>query len=61
MVSHRDLGDRMMEIIIGSPGCTLEDTGLKCPDLTWNQVFLELDRRSREGEALLNKWVDCTP
>lgn len=29
---------------------------LKCPDLTWNQVFLELDRRSREETVLLKKW-----
>lgn len=29
---------------------------LKCPDLTRNQVFLELDRRSREETVLLKMW-----
>lgn len=38
-----------MEVIIRSPGCSLEEIVLECSDLTWNQVFTELDRMSREG------------
>jgi hypothetical protein len=55
MASHRDLDDRLMEIFIGVPECTLEDIVLKCPDLTWNQVFWEVDRLNRQGQVFLKK------
>jgi hypothetical protein len=42
-----------MEVIIRSPGCLLEEVVLECPDLTWNQVFCELDRMSRSGQVRL--------
>ncbi|TKS59467.1 MAG: hypothetical protein EWM72_02035 [Nitrospira sp.] len=42
-----------MEVIIRSPGCLLEEVALECPDLTWNQVFCELDRMSRTGQVRL--------
>ncbi len=35
-----------MKVIIRSPGSQLEEVVLECPDLTWNQVFCELDRLS---------------
>jgi hypothetical protein len=37
----------------GSDGCLLEDLARECHDLTWNQIFLELDRLSRRGEVRL--------
>lgn len=37
---------RIMKVIIRSPGSQLEEVVLECPDLTWNQVFCELDRLS---------------
>ncbi len=36
-----------------SNGCLLEDLVRECPGLTWNQIFLELDRLSRTGEIRL--------
>lgn len=42
-------GNRVMEVIIRSPGCSLEEIVLECSGLTWNQVFTELDRMSRAG------------
>jgi hypothetical protein len=38
----------------GSDGCLLEDLIRQCTDLTWNQVFFELDRLSRTGEVRLS-------
>ena len=43
--------DRIMEVIIRSPGSQLEEVVLECPGLTWNQVFCELERMSRAGEV----------
>lgn len=45
--------DQIMEVIIRSPGCLLEEVVLECPGLTWNQVFTEIERMSRTGLVLL--------
>ncbi len=37
----------------GPDGCLLEDFIRQCPDLTWNQIFLKLDRLSRTSEIRL--------
>ncbi|NGZ11436.1 MAG: hypothetical protein CV088_19040 [Nitrospira sp. LK70] len=42
-----------MEVIIRSPGTPLEEVVVECPDLTWNQVFCELDRMRRGGQVRL--------
>ncbi len=53
MATHPASSRRVMEIVIRSPGCDLDELVLQCPDLTWNQVFLELDRLSRAGQIIL--------
>jgi hypothetical protein len=55
MASHKDIHRRVMEIIVRSRGCDLEEVVLECGDLTWNQVFLELDRLSRTGRIILKQ------
>jgi hypothetical protein len=47
------VGRRVMEVVSRSPGCNLEEVLEECPDLTWNQVFLEVDRLSRDGYVAL--------
>lgn len=42
-----------LEVIIRSPGTMVEDVVFQCPDLTWNQIFLTIDRLSREGTLTL--------
>lgn len=44
-----------MQVIIRSPGRQFEEVVLECPQLTWNQVFCELDRLSRAGQVQLTK------
>ena len=44
---------RIMEVIVRSPECELEEWVLKCEGLTWNQVFLAIDRLSRGGDVQL--------
>jgi hypothetical protein len=55
MADHKDIGRRVMEIILRAPGCDMEDVVLECRDFTWNQVFLELDRLSRSGQVALKQ------
>lgn len=44
---------QVMDVIIRSPGGLLEEVVLECPGLTWNQIFIELDRMSRAGQVRL--------
>ena len=47
------VADRILETVSQMPGCLLEEVVVACPDLSWNQVFLEVDRLSREGRICL--------
>ena len=40
---------RILEVVVRAPNSVLDELVLKCPDLTWNQVFLVIDHLSREG------------
>ncbi len=46
-------GQQALEVIIRSPGAMVDDVVFQCPDLTWNQIFLAIDRLSREGSLRL--------
>jgi hypothetical protein len=45
------VADRILDAVHGSPGYQLDDLVLSVPELTWNQVFLEVDRLSRTGQV----------
>ncbi len=45
----------VLEAVRRSPGGDVEELALTCLDLTWNQVFLELDRLSRSGAVSLRQ------
>lgn len=47
------VADRVIETVSQMPGCLLEEVVVACPDLSWNQVFLEVDRLSRDGRIRL--------
>lgn len=39
---------QVIEVIMRSPGTALDDIVLECPNLTWNHVFVTIDKLSRE-------------
>jgi hypothetical protein len=45
------VADRILDAVHGAPGCELDELVLRVPELTWNQVFLEVDRLSRTGQV----------
>lgn len=47
--------EQIIQAVSEAPGCLLEDLAPACPGLTWNQIFLAVDRLSRTGEVLLNQ------
>jgi hypothetical protein len=48
-----NVADQILAAVSDAPGCRLDDVVRACPDFTWNQVFLEVDRLSRQGALLL--------
>jgi hypothetical protein len=53
MTSHRPVTDRILGAVQRTHGCDL-DTLTNClSDLSWSQVFLEVDRLSRQGQVLV--------
>lgn len=53
MVQTATLAGQLVEAIAHHPGCGLDELVMLCPDYTWNQIFLEVDRLSRSGHLQL--------
>ena len=49
MLAPSSMEQQVMEVIVRSPGTALDDFVLECPNLSWNQVFLVVDRLTRDG------------
>ena len=51
------LTDRILKAVSEAPGCRIEDVIEQFPDLTWNQMFHELGRlsRNRQLRLMLNR------
>jgi hypothetical protein len=53
MLSDTAVQTQILEAVRRAPGCQLDDLMEHCPDLTWNQVFIEVDALSRAGQLKL--------
>jgi len=53
MVSHTPVTDRILGTVQRTHGCDLDTLTNSLSDLSWSQVFLEVDRLSRQGEVLV--------
>jgi hypothetical protein len=53
MVSQSPVTHRILGEVKRSHGCDLDTLAQSLPDLSWNQVFLEIDRLSRQGQVLV--------
>ena len=53
MASYPHVTDRILGAIQRMHGCDLDTLTNSLSDLSWGQVFLEVDRLSREGEVLV--------
>jgi hypothetical protein len=53
MEQHTAVEDQVIDVMRHTRICDLEAITRQCPDLTWNQVFLAVDRLSRRGEIRL--------
>jgi len=53
MILLSPAAEQILDVILRKPGCLMEELLNECPALTWNQVFIEVDRLSRDGEVRL--------
>ena len=51
MASHTPVTDRILGTVQRTHGCDLDTLTESLSDLSWSQVFLEVDRLSREGQV----------
>ena len=55
MASHTPVTDRILDEVQRTHGCDLDMLTKSLSDLSWSQVFLEVDRLSREGQVLVTR------
>jgi hypothetical protein len=53
MAQHTPVETQVLDIMLHTRTCDLEEVRRQCANLTWNQVFLAIDRLSRSGEIML--------
>jgi hypothetical protein len=53
MAQHTTVEDQVIDMLHRARACDLEEVTRHCTNLTWNQVFLAVDRLSRSGEIVL--------
>jgi len=52
MAQHTPVEDQVIDLLHRAHTCDLEEVTRTCTKLTWNQVFLAVDRLSRSGEIM---------
>jgi len=53
MALHTTVENQVIGVLHRTHTCDLEEVTRQCTNLTWNQVFLAVDRLSRSGEIML--------
>ncbi len=53
MAPNQTVGERIVALIEAMPGCQIEDLVRVAGDLSWNQIFSEIDYLSRSGRVLV--------
>jgi hypothetical protein len=53
MTQYTAVEDQIFDVVNNTRACDLEEIMSQCTNLTWNQVFLAVDRLSRSGEIAL--------
>jgi hypothetical protein len=56
MAAPQPLADRILEEVRRSPDCELDDLVLRLPEVTWEDVLLEVHRLSTMGQLQVSPW-----
>ena len=55
MSQDATVAGRILHMVRGTPDCTLEELTYSLSDVSWSDVFLEVDRLSRSGQLILTR------
>lgn len=55
MLQSRIAADQILEAVRSHPECTLDELIQRLAELSWSEVFLEVDQLSRSGRLLLTR------
>lgn len=55
MMNRHEICRQISRVVFATPNCDIDDIAFSCSDLTWNQIFMELDRMSRTGEIMMRQ------
>lgn len=58
MASRKPVTNRVLGEVQRTHGCDLDTLTKSLSDLSWDQVFLEVDRLSRQGKVLVTYGVE---
>ncbi len=53
MGKHKTVKGQIVEAVRSAPGCHLEDVVMSCPQVSWNEIFVEVGRLNRTGKLLV--------
>ena len=57
MSQQKPITDRILEFLRSSPECAFEALVIRCPEFTWNELYLEVARLSRTGQLTITRGV----
>lgn len=55
MLKQDSVANQILEVVKAHPGCGLDELTKCLPDLSWSEVFVEVDRLSRSGQLRLTR------
>jgi hypothetical protein len=55
MPNQDTVANRILEVVKAHPGCGLDDLTTLLPELSWTEVFVQVDRLSRSGQLRLTR------
>ena len=58
MASHKPVATRILGEVKRTQGCDLDTLTKSFPDLSWNQVYNEVERLSQRGKVLVTFGVE---
>jgi hypothetical protein len=55
MLKQDSVANQILEVVKAHPGCGLDELTTLLPDVSWSEVFVEVDRLSRSGQLRLTR------
>lgn len=49
--------DRILESLRSTPECDFEDLVTRYPEFSWNELYIEVNRLSRNGQVVITRGV----